>query len=85
MAKQIKNMNNRIPTQDEISARAYQIFIERGSPEGRDLEHWLEAESQLSAQSNGSSQLQQQQKQIDPGISAKPQKNSMRQTAGRRA
>jgi len=37
------------PTHEQISRRAYEIFIERGQPEGRDLEHWLEAEKQLRA------------------------------------
>jgi len=39
------------PTQEQIARRAYEIFIERGQPEGRDLEHWLEAERQLRATS----------------------------------
>jgi hypothetical protein len=34
-------------THDQIAQRAYEIFVERGRPEGRDLEHWLLAESQL--------------------------------------
>jgi hypothetical protein len=37
------------PTHEQITRRAYEIFIERGRPEGRDLEHWLEAEKQLRA------------------------------------
>ena len=32
-----------------IAERAKAIWRERGSPEGRDLEHWLEAEQQLVA------------------------------------
>jgi hypothetical protein len=32
---------------EEIELRAYRIFRERGSPEGRDLEHWLLAEREL--------------------------------------
>jgi hypothetical protein len=43
------------PTQDQIARRAYEIFIERGQPEGRDLEHWLEAEKQLRATSQSKS------------------------------
>ena len=35
------------PTNDQIAARARRIWRERGSPGGRDLEHWLEAERQL--------------------------------------
>jgi hypothetical protein len=37
------------PTRDQIAQRAYEIFVERGRPEGRDQEHWFEAEAQLSA------------------------------------
>jgi hypothetical protein len=43
-------MNSNKPTHEQISARAYQIFVERGCPEGCELEHWLEAEAQLSAE-----------------------------------
>ncbi|HXT13718.1 MAG TPA: DUF2934 domain-containing protein [Candidatus Angelobacter sp.] len=37
------------PTHEQIARRAYEIFVERGQPEGKDLDHWLEAESQLRA------------------------------------
>jgi hypothetical protein len=47
MAKHMSDSN--IPTHEQITRRAYEIFIERGRPEGCDLEHWLEAEKQLSA------------------------------------
>lgn len=35
------------PTQDQIAALAHAIWIDRGRPEGRDMDHWLEAERQL--------------------------------------
>lgn len=35
------------PSNDQIAERARRIWQERGSPGGRDLEHWLEAERQL--------------------------------------
>jgi len=37
------------PTREEIAQRAYDIYVERGYQEGRDVEDWLEAELQLSA------------------------------------
>lgn len=54
MAKQMTDSTS-APTHEQIAARAYEIFIERGRPMGRDLEHWLEAEAQLRAslQANG--------------------------------
>lgn len=54
MAKQMTDSTS-APTHEQIAARAYEIFIERGQPQGRDLDHWLEAEAQLRAsqQANG--------------------------------
>jgi len=43
------------PTHEQIAARAYEIFIERGRPQGRDLDHWLEAEAQLRASAQSES------------------------------
>ncbi len=37
------------PTHEQVAERAYQIFLERGSPQGHDQEHWFEAEAQLTA------------------------------------
>ncbi|HVU31893.1 MAG TPA: DUF2934 domain-containing protein [Opitutaceae bacterium] len=38
------------PSQDQITERARQLWMQRGSPAGRDLEHWLDAERQLRAE-----------------------------------
>ena len=35
------------PTNEQVAALAYAIWLDRGQPAGRDLEHWLEAERQL--------------------------------------
>jgi hypothetical protein len=37
---------------EQIALRAHHLWEERGRPEGRDLEHWLEAERQLRRESN---------------------------------
>ena len=37
-------------TPEEIAACAYEIYEREGRPEGRDFDHWLAAEAQLSAQ-----------------------------------
>jgi hypothetical protein len=34
-------------TQEQIAALAHAIWMDRGCPEGRDLDNWLEAERQL--------------------------------------
>jgi hypothetical protein len=35
------------PNHDEIAQRAYELFLSSGAMHGRDLEHWLRAESEL--------------------------------------
>jgi hypothetical protein len=35
------------PTSAEIGCRAYEIFFERGSVHGHDLDDWLQAEHEL--------------------------------------
>jgi hypothetical protein len=39
---------SRLPSQEEITARARQLWQDRGCPVDRDLEIWVEAERQLS-------------------------------------
>ncbi len=38
---------DRRPSQEEIAARAHEIYLERGGEEGRDVEDWLRAEAEL--------------------------------------
>ena len=40
-------------THEEIRDRAYALWIEAGSPDGRDMEFWAQAEREL-AEQNGS-------------------------------
>jgi len=35
------------PSHDEIALRAYQIWEQRGHPQGQDVEFWLDAERQI--------------------------------------
>ena len=35
------------PTHDQIALLAHELWLERGSPEGSDIDIWLEAERQL--------------------------------------
>jgi hypothetical protein len=37
------------PTREQVEALAHAIWLDRGRPVGRELEHWLEAERQLGA------------------------------------
>ena len=38
--------------EDEIRSLAYQLYCEGGYQEGRDLEHWLQAEQQVRVRRN---------------------------------
>jgi hypothetical protein len=40
------------PTLEEIRARAYETYIQRGRIDGFDLEDWLQAEKELKESSN---------------------------------
>jgi hypothetical protein len=35
------------PNHNDIAHRAYELFLSNGAMHGRDLEHWLQAESEL--------------------------------------
>jgi hypothetical protein len=37
------------PNTDAIAVRAYELFLENGSAHGYDVEHWLQAERELTA------------------------------------
>jgi hypothetical protein len=40
------------PAIEEVQARAYEIYVQRGRIDGFDLEHWLEAEEELKQSRN---------------------------------
>lgn len=42
------------PSPEDVAKRAYRNYVDGGSEQGRDVEHWLEAETQLRAEHNGS-------------------------------
>ncbi len=39
------------PTHEEIALRAYELYCEHGCEEGHDVEHWLQAETELTQES----------------------------------
>ena len=42
-----ENKTVRIPTDEEIRERAYQIYLDRGREDGQDLADWLTARREL--------------------------------------
>jgi hypothetical protein len=53
---------SRTPSREQIEARAYEIFLERGSEHGHDLEHWIAAEKELSQRHAEIEAIYQQEK-----------------------
>jgi hypothetical protein len=35
------------PLRDEVAKRAYSLYLAQGCPQGHDVQHWLEAEDQV--------------------------------------
>ncbi len=44
-----REVSGRTPLPEEIRRRAFEIYLERGGEQGRDLEDWLQAERELRA------------------------------------
>jgi hypothetical protein len=42
-----KRSKSRIPSNDDVARRAYELFQARGGEPGNDLENWLQAEREL--------------------------------------
>ena len=41
-----------VPSPDEVARRAYFSFLNEGSQSGRDVQHWLAAEAELTSERN---------------------------------
>jgi hypothetical protein len=51
-AKPNRGESGFVPAPDEVARRAYFTYVNQGSRPGHDVQHWLEAESQLLAERN---------------------------------
>jgi hypothetical protein len=40
------------PSADEVARRAYFTYVNQGSPDGHEVQHWLAAEAELIAERN---------------------------------
>jgi hypothetical protein len=47
-----RNEGDFAPSADEVARRAYFTYENEGSPQGRDVQHWLAAEAELIAERN---------------------------------
>jgi hypothetical protein len=41
-----------VPSPNEVAPRAYFAYVNQGFPRGRDVQHWFDAEAQLTAERN---------------------------------
>ena len=49
--EEIQSSDHRLST-EEISQKAYELYLQQGCPEGRAIDHWLEAEASIGIQTN---------------------------------
>ena len=42
----------KIPLEEQIRQRAYEIYVERGGQDGSELDDWIQAEQEIQAQNN---------------------------------
>jgi hypothetical protein len=41
------DLHQDVPTRDQIQIRAYELYLKRGGEDGRDVDDWLAAETEL--------------------------------------
>ena len=76
MAKKASETNLKIGTsQEAIARRAYEIWESDGRPDGRAMDHWLRAVSELDARHDGESELHAEPRETAP---ATPQRTGRR-------
>ena len=46
--KEVAMIVRREPSREEIARRAHELYLQRGSEQGKDVEDWVEAEKELS-------------------------------------
>jgi hypothetical protein len=84
MAKKISETStSQNPSQESIARRAYEIWQAEGCPEGRAMEHWLRAVSELRAHSNGAQPEEPQDRARAPRRSTTPRAEKRFQTTSR--
>ena len=45
--KRARSVTPTVQTEADVARRAYLIYLEEGCPQGRHLEHWIRAETEL--------------------------------------
>jgi len=72
------------PTHEEIAVCAQSIYEHEGRPQGREVQHWLQAEAQLIAERKAAAGTAQAAPAAKPSVSPPPKhRGNNWQTAGR--
>lgn len=72
-------------TREEITARAQAIWEQKGRPEGRDDEIWLEAEQQLRSQPAGNGVLRESEQDAEDATKLADRLDDTGEPTGRRS
>ena len=70
------------PSQDAIGRRAYELYLQRGSVAGHELDDWLQAEAELIAGA-ADAEAPSSGQEADAGRSSRPESNEGRRPASR--
>ena len=73
-----KSNETATPTDDTIARRAYELYLQRGSVSGHELDDWLEAEAELS------SAAAQQTPPVQPVVRRRSARNEAHPPSNRR-
>ena len=75
-----ENSREQIFSSDEIAERAYQIFEREGRNDGRDMDHWLQAERELRMErESGNDRIGENRGERRPEMNAQNAPRSARQ------
>jgi hypothetical protein len=68
------------PTQEQIAKRAYELFLQRGSVSGYELDDWLQAEAELTA--TAAKQDRQDRQDRSPRVEQDPSQEQENESDG---
>jgi hypothetical protein len=71
-------------THDEISKRAREIWEREGRPEGRDKEHWLQAESELQQERERTGDVNFNSRAVEAAMAQPSSAGAMKEEANRK-
>lgn len=72
------------PTQEAIARRAYELFLQRGSVPGYELDDWLNAETELAAAAARPDPETEETSEPAPGRAGQRRTATRERSAGRR-